>query len=81
MPSKLLPMKLSGDEEHFLRRWIYDEVHYQEGMGPAKQLQLHHQVRPADLAILIARRSSQSRRPGSSELRSTHGKGFSLALV
>jgi hypothetical protein len=46
--------KLSREEEAFLRRWIYDEVHFQEGMGPAKQLQLLHQVRPADLALLIA---------------------------
>lgn len=47
-------MKLTAEEKIFLRRWIYDEVHYRERMGPAKQLQLQHRVRPADLAILIA---------------------------
>ncbi len=54
MPNKLLPMNLSPEEAAFLERWIYDEVHYQEGPGPAKQLQLRHQARPADLAVLIA---------------------------
>jgi hypothetical protein len=33
---------------------MYDEVHYQDGLGPAKQLQLRYQVIPADLAILVA---------------------------
>src|SRR5437660_990860 len=47
-------MKLSPDEEAFLRHWMYDEVHYREGNGPAKRLQLSHGVRPADLAVLIA---------------------------
>jgi hypothetical protein len=47
-------MTLSHDEEIFLRHWIYDEVHYQEGNGPAKRLQVEHKVRPADLAILVA---------------------------
>jgi hypothetical protein len=47
-------MKLSPDKERFLRRWMYDEVHLQEGRGPAKQLQLEHSVVPSDLAILIA---------------------------
>ena len=27
-------MKLSRDEELFLRHWMYDEVHYEEGPGP-----------------------------------------------
>jgi hypothetical protein len=33
---------------------MYDEVHYQDGEGPAKQLQLRHRAVPADLAVLIA---------------------------
>jgi hypothetical protein len=33
---------------------MYDEVHYLEGVGRAKSLQLAHQARPADLAELIA---------------------------
>jgi hypothetical protein len=54
MPSKHPLMKLSRDEEDFLRHWIYDEVHYGEGPGQAKRLQVQHQAVPADLAILIA---------------------------
>jgi hypothetical protein len=51
MPQK---MKLSRDEDLFLRCWMYDEVHFRQGAGKAKQLQLQHHVVPADLAILIA---------------------------
>jgi hypothetical protein len=47
-------MRLSRDEEIFLRHWMYDEVHYREGQGPAKRLQLQHRTVPADLATLIA---------------------------
>ncbi len=47
-------LKLSPEEEQFLRSWIRDEAHYQQGQGPAKRLQLLHQVRPADLSVLIA---------------------------
>jgi hypothetical protein len=47
-------MSLSREEETFLRHWIYDEAHYQEGVGPAKRLQVEHRVVPADLADLIA---------------------------
>jgi hypothetical protein len=54
MPSKRPLMRLSHDEEVFLRHWMYDEVHYGEGPGPAKRLQVQHQAVPADLAILIA---------------------------
>ena len=54
MPDKRLPMRLSRDEEMFLRHWIYDEAHYQEGPGAAKRLQLEHRAIPADLAVLIA---------------------------
>lgn len=52
---KTLPrMKLSPEEELFLRHWMFDEVHYREGQGPAKRLQVEHRVAPADLASLIA---------------------------
>ncbi len=54
MPNTHLPMKLSHDEEVFLRHWMYDETHYRDGAGLAKQLQLQHRVPPADLALLIA---------------------------
>lgn len=54
MPNTLQPMKLSREEELFLRHWMYDEAHYQEGEGPAKKLQLRHRAVPADLAIVIA---------------------------
>jgi hypothetical protein len=47
-------MKLSRDEEVFLRHWMYDEVHYRDGQGPAKRLQLEHRAVPADLAVLVA---------------------------
>jgi hypothetical protein len=54
MPSKHPLMKLSRDEEVFLRHWMYDEVHYQDGPGPAKRLQLQHRAIAADLSTLIA---------------------------
>jgi hypothetical protein len=47
-------MSLSRDEEVFLRHWMYDEVHYSEGQGPAKRLQVQHRAVPVDLAVLIA---------------------------
>ena len=47
-------MKLSHDEEIFLRHWIYDEVHFREGTGAAKRLQVAHKISPADLALIIA---------------------------
>jgi hypothetical protein len=47
-------MKLSREEEAYLRHWIFDEACYQEGQGPAKQLQLQHGATPAELALLIA---------------------------
>jgi hypothetical protein len=47
-------MRLSRDEGVFLRHWLYDEVHYGEGPGPANPLQVQHQAVPTDLAILIA---------------------------
>ena len=54
MPNKHPRMKLSRDEDLFLRHWMYDEVHYQDRLGPAKRLQLQHRAIPADLATLIA---------------------------
>ena len=54
MTSKHPPMKLSRDEELFLRHWIYDEAHFRDGVGPAKRLQVEHHVAPADFALLIA---------------------------
>jgi hypothetical protein len=47
-------MRLSPDEELFLRQWIYDEAHYQDGQGPAKRLQIERRIPPADIALLIA---------------------------
>jgi len=47
-------MRLSRDEDVFLRHWMYDELHYDEAAGPAKRLQLQHGAVPADLAVLIA---------------------------
>lgn len=54
MPKKPPLMRLSRDEERFLRHWIHDEAYYQDGAGPAKRLQLQHRAIPADLAVLIA---------------------------
>ncbi len=47
-------MRLSPKEETFLRHWMYEEMHYLEGSGPAKHLQLVHTAKSADLATLIA---------------------------
>jgi hypothetical protein len=54
MPNKHQTMKLSRDEELFLRHWIYDEAHYRDGTGPAKRLQREHRAIPADLGTIIA---------------------------
>jgi hypothetical protein len=54
MPNKRPMMNLFHDEKVFLRRWMYDEVHFQDGQGPAKKLQIEHRVLSAELAILIA---------------------------
>src|SRR5437764_136798 len=54
MPKTPPRMKLSREEQAFLRRWIYDEAHFRDGPGPAKRLQLEHRVIPADLAAVIA---------------------------
>jgi hypothetical protein len=47
-------MKLPPQELAFLRHWMYDEAHFQEGQGTAKRLQVTHGVAPADVALLIA---------------------------
>lgn len=47
-------MTVSLEEQVFLRHWMHDEVHYKDGAGPAKRLQLKHGAVPADLAVLIA---------------------------
>ncbi len=47
-------MKLSREEEAFLRHWMFDEVHFLNGPGAAKRLQVAQRAIPADLAILIA---------------------------
>jgi hypothetical protein len=54
MPNKHPLMKLSHEEDLFLKHWIFDEFHYESGPGPAKRLQLEHRVVPAELSILIA---------------------------
>src|SRR5437016_3109135 len=54
MPNKHPRMNLSPEERAFLGRWMYDELHYQDEPGPAKQLQIEHGAIPADLAALIA---------------------------
>jgi hypothetical protein len=53
MPNNHCPMRLSPEEENFLRHWMYDEMHYREGTGRAKRLQREHQVPPAELAVII----------------------------
>ncbi|HKI34568.1 MAG TPA: hypothetical protein VKA46_22120 [Gemmataceae bacterium] len=47
-------MRLSREEEIFLRHWMYDETHYQEGTGAAKRLQREHKAIPGDLTVIIA---------------------------
>jgi hypothetical protein len=54
MPNKHPRMRLSPEEQAFLCQWMYDETHYRDGQGLAKQLQLQHRAAPADLALLIA---------------------------
>lgn len=54
MLNKHPPMKLSPEEARFLRHWMYDEMHYQEGSGAAKQLQREHRAISANLAEIIA---------------------------
>jgi hypothetical protein len=54
MPKTHRRLTLSPEEELFLRQWMFDEVHFEEGLGPAKRLQVAQGVRPAELSLLIA---------------------------
>lgn len=54
MLNEQLPMKLSPEEMRFLRHWMYDEMHYQQGSGPAKQLQREHRAISENLAVIAA---------------------------
>lgn len=54
MPKTHPRMTLCPEEELFLRQWMFDEVHFEEGQGPAKSLQVAKAVRPAELSFLIA---------------------------
>src|SRR5947209_1497292 len=54
MRNKLPRMRLSHEEEIFLRHWIYDELHYPKGQCSAKRLQVEHGVVPADMATIVA---------------------------
>ena len=54
MLNKKVPMNLSPEEVRFLRHWMYDEMHYEEGSGAAKQLQREHRAISANLAEIIA---------------------------
>jgi hypothetical protein len=54
MPKTLPRMTLSLEGELFLRQWMFDEVHFEEGQGPAKRQQVAQGVRPAELSLLIA---------------------------
>ncbi len=47
-------MKLSREEEIFLGHWMYEEMQYRAGPGPAKRLQFEHDVLSSDLAAVIA---------------------------
>src|SRR5262249_22830083 len=44
----------TAKEQQFLQAWMHDELHFRQGTGPAKRLQPVHEVKPADLAVLIA---------------------------
>jgi hypothetical protein len=54
MPKTHPRMRLSPEEEEFLCQWMFDEVHFEEGQGPAKRQQVAQAVRPAELSLLIA---------------------------
>ncbi len=63
-------MKLSPEEENFLRHWIYDEAHYQEGQGPIR--------RPAFDAVDFAD-SRQIKRVCTETIESVRRKGHDFA--
>jgi hypothetical protein len=54
MPNKYPRMKLSREEDLFLRHWLYEQFHYASGPGPAKRLQLEQRALPANLSVLIS---------------------------
>jgi hypothetical protein len=54
MQNKHPQMRLSPDEDYYLRHWMHEEMRYRDGPGLAKRLQFDHGVRSADLAALIA---------------------------
>ncbi len=54
MPNKHPLMKLSHEEDLFLRHWLYEQFHYASGPGPAKRLQIEQRAIPANLSVLIA---------------------------
>ncbi len=54
MPKTHPRLTLSPEERFFLRQWMFAEVHFEEGQGPAKRLQVAQGVRPAELSLLIA---------------------------
>jgi hypothetical protein len=64
MRNKPTRMKLSREEEIFLRHWIYDEAHFLAGTGPAKRLHVAHKVPPFELALII---SAAMTEPGEQE--------------
>src|SRR5262249_14175852 len=54
MRNKHPRMKLSLEEEIYLRHWMYDEIHYGEVRGAAKGWRVEHGVVPGALAAVIA---------------------------
>jgi hypothetical protein len=54
MPNTQPLMRLSLDEELFVKHWLFEQFHYDSGPGPAKRLQIEHGGIPAELSILIA---------------------------
>src|SRR5438132_10646 len=50
MRNKHPTMRLSREEEQYLRHWIYDEAQFMEGLGPAKSLR-HQQMPPMSTII------------------------------
>ena len=89
MPSKHPRMKLSRDEELFLRHWVYDVAHFRDGVGPAKRLQVEHHIVPADIAAIIAaaipdpaeQDSAAATRPTSTPLWPWPGDSFQKRLT
>ena len=57
MPRTHPRMKLSREEDAFLREWMRDELQYRVRIGPAKRFQRGHGVTSADIAVLPPRHS------------------------